>query len=258
MISITGLPAFNDNYIWMLVDSKSQSCFVVDPGDSEVVVTACQREGLNLRGILLTHHHTDHTGGVTRLTSLDSIPVYGPARENISGVTHPLAEGDNISVLGETFEIYDTPGHTAGHISFFSQHNGKPVLFSGDTLFAGGCGRLFEGTPAQMRASLSKLSALPDNTLVYCAHEYTRANLDFARAVEPKNQDLASRYQQVIALRDKNRPTVPSLLVDERKTNPFLRTSTAEVQQAAEQHSGQTLSTADDTFAVIRGWKDNF
>ncbi|MCL6269838.1 hydroxyacylglutathione hydrolase [Sansalvadorimonas sp. 2012CJ34-2] len=259
MISITGLPAFNDNYIWMLVDSKSQSCFVVDPGDGEVVLRACQEQGLTLKGILLTHHHADHTGGVARLTSLDDISVYGPAKESIKGITQKLSEGDIITILGHDLAIFDTPGHTAGHISYFGHwQDHEPVLFCGDTLFAGGCGRLFEGTPAQMRESLTKLSNLPDNTLVYCAHEYTQANLNFARAVEPENTDLQERYQQVLTLREQSRPTVPSRIVDERKTNPFLRADVELVRKAAEIQSGQTLSSADETFAAVRRWKDTF
>ncbi len=259
MITVIGLPAFNDNYIWMLVDSKSPYCFVVDPGDGDTVIAACHESRLSLGGILITHHHADHTGGIAKLTMNHSVPVYGPAREKIKGITHPLSEGDRITIFGHSLKIFETPGHTAGHISYFGDWKEQdPVLFCGDTLFAGGCGRLFEGTARQMRQSLTKLAGVPGNTLIYCAHEYTQANLAFAREVEPANNALAERYQKVVELREKNRPTVPSIMADELDTNPFMRSDQPEVKHSAEQYSGEVISSADDTFAAIRRWKDNY
>ena len=263
MLSITGLPAFNDNYIWMLADTKSRTCHVVDPGDASVVEAACREAGLTLAGILVTHHHVDHTGGIHRLASIMSvqqpIPVYGPANENIMGVTHPLQDGDTLSLYGTEWQVMETPGHTAGHISYFGEPPDlTPSLFCGDTLFAGGCGRLFEGTPAQMLTSLTRLGALPPHTRIYCAHEYTQANLEFAKAVEPGNHALSVRQQKVKNLRQKNLPTVPSLLEEELATNPFLRATTDSVQEAAGRRSGRPITSTEDTFTIIRQWKDNF
>ncbi|CAM3642817.1 hydroxyacylglutathione hydrolase [Parendozoicomonas haliclonae] len=259
MLSITGLPAFNDNYIWMLADSESQTCYVVDPGDAQVVERACQEQQLTLAGILVTHHHADHIGGVNALTKDRSIPMFGPAHDNISVLTHPLSDGDTVNVFGGTFQVLDTPGHTKGHICYFGQpENIGPVLFCGDTLFAGGCGRLFEGTPAQMLSSLTRLSQLPEETRVYCAHEYTLSNLKFAHAVEPNNTEIAERIQQVQQLRRLGLPTVPSTIALEQKTNPFLRTALPAVQQAASRFSGRPVNSNEDSFAIIRQWKDNF
>ncbi len=269
MLSINGLPAFNDNYIWMLADSESHTCYVVDPGDASVVNTACQKAGYTLAGILITHHHADHTGGIQQLASFAArenhniaasqpLPVYGPASENIKGITHPLSEGDLLTIAGETLTVIETPGHTSGHISYFGNWANHPVLFCGDTLFAGGCGRLFEGTPKQMLNSLEKLAALPPETLVYCAHEYTHSNLKFAQIVEPENSLLNQRIAEVNTLRYQDQPTVPSSLKDELNTNPFLRATCDSVQQAACLHSGRPITSAEDTFMIIRQWKDNF
>ena len=261
MLSIHGLQAFNDNYIWMLADSESRTCYVVDPGDASVVEAACQTTGYTLAGILITHHHADHTGGVNQLARAadKELVIYGPASESISGITHPLSEGDSLTIADHTFTVIETPGHTAGHISYFGHiGDNTPVLFSGDTLFAGGCGRLFEGTPAQMLHSLNKLADLPQDTLVYCAHEYTQGNLTFAHAVEPGNTALSQRIDDVKQLREQGQPTVPSTLHTELQTNPFLRAGVPEVQEAASNFCGRTLNSTEDAFAVIRQWKDNF
>ncbi|MTI14652.1 hydroxyacylglutathione hydrolase [Sansalvadorimonas verongulae] len=259
MLSIRGLQAFNDNYIWMLADSESRTCYVVDPGDASVVEAACRQTGYTLAGILITHHHADHTGGLRQLASAAAkeLVIYGPASESIPGITHPLSEGDTFTIAEQTFTVIDTPGHTSGGISYFAQL-AQPVLFSGDTLFAGGCGRLLEGTPAQMLKSLNKLTALPSETLVYCAHEYTQSNLAFALAVEPDNSALKQRVSDVQQLREQGQATVPSTLDTELRTNPFLRASIPDVQEAASRHSGRTPTSAEDTFAIIRQWKDNF
>ncbi|OQX38806.1 MAG: hydroxyacylglutathione hydrolase [Oceanospirillales bacterium LUC14_002_19_P2] len=259
MINVTGLPAFNDNYIWLLTDTDSRLCHVVDPGDGDIVLKACRDNNLELAGILITHHHGDHTGGIRTLLKHHDVPVYGPASENLPGLTHPLSENDTLLLHGCTFRVIETPGHTAGHIAYFGEPEQQaPILFCGDTLFAGGCGRLFEGTAEQMLASLTKLSALPDPTLIYCAHEYTLANLRFAQAVEAGNTALQQRIIAAEALRQSGESTVPSDMATERATNPFLRSGEATVKAAAEQFSGRTMTDDTDTFAAIRRWKDSF
>ncbi len=264
MYKITGLPAFHDNYIWMLTDSESQSCFVVDPGDASVVSQYCQDNQLTLTGILITHHHPDHIGGIAQLVSESSaqLTVYGPVSENIKGISHPLTDGDTVSVLGQTLEVIGTPGHTLDHITYFDRHregrDDAPALFAGDTLFSGGCGRLFEGTPEQMHHSLMRLANLPGETHIYCAHEYTQANMAFAKAVEPDNTQLIERAEQVDALRLRNLPTIPALLSVELVTNPFLRAGYDTVQRAASRYSGETPTSPEQAFAIIRRWKDNF
>lgn len=251
MLDISFIPAFKDNYIWLL--HKGDEAVVVDPGDAAPVKARLAALGVRLSAILITHHHADHQGGVSELLAAGAVPVYGPANESITGCTVPLAEGDRVSVLGETLEVIDLPGHTAGHIAY-----AKPgVLFCGDTLFAGGCGRIFEGTPAQMFASLSKLAALPGDTRVYCAHEYTEANLRFAAAVEPDNPAVQARIAEVAALRARGEATVPSRLRDELETNPFLRSHVPAVAAAAATR-GCASNEPLAVFTAIREWKNGF
>lgn len=259
MIEITPIEAFNDNYIWLLADTASGRAAVVDPGDPQPVLDTLRQRQLQLTTVLITHHHMDHIGGLRALADAASPTVYGPPGGHIEGLTQTLNDGDQIQLFDWRFSVLAVPGHTLDHIAYFSDSPpDQPVLFCGDTLFAGGCGRLFEGSPQQMYQSLSRLSALPDTTRVYCAHEYTLANLAFASAVEPGNRALAARVDAARALREQKQPTVPSTLQLERETNPFLRSHTPAVQQAAAQHSGEPL--ADDTavFAAIRRWKDQF
>lgn len=257
-MKISPIPAFMDNYIWQLNDGSK--AYVVDPGDAKPVISFLEGNQLTLAGIILTHHHWDHTGGIRELLDLwPGIPVYGPAHEKIADVTHPLEEGDTIHVLGQTFTVIDVPGHTAGHIAYYSeQEDDHDILFCGDTLFSSGCGRLFEGTAAQMFESLSKLKELPAETLVYCTHEYTTANLKFAHAVEPNNSDIAARIKEVDQLRAQKIPTVPSTIGLELRVNPFLRWDAPEVVNSANERS-ETMSTEPvEVFAAIRAWKDHF
>jgi len=248
--------AFADNYLWLLHDGRR--ALVVDPGDAKPVLQALQAHALQLESILVTHHHADHTGGIDALRQATGARVYGPATERIPGPVEPLREGDSVRALGLDFQVFDVPGHTAGHIAFYTpEMDGRPLLFCGDTLFSGGCGRLFEGTPVQMLASLDKLAALPGATRVCCAHEYTLGNLDFALAVEPDNADLAGYRQQCIALRARGEPTLPSTIACERLINPFLRTRQASVKAAAQRFDA---SSRDEVavFAALRQWKNQF
>lgn len=256
MKSIRPIKAFNDNYIWLLQDAAGQAV-VVDPGDAEPVMSALSAAGLTLSAILVTHHHFDHTGGVASLVERWHCPVYGPDNPAIAAITHHVAAGDSLEVLGCHFEVLAVPGHTLDHIAYF--HAGDtPLLFCGDTLFAGGCGRVFEGTFPMMFESLQRLAALPDETRVYCAHEYTLANLAFARAVEPDNPQLKERLADARALREKDSPTVPSLLATERATNPFLRCSQDSVRQGLATAGRPADGRPEDRFAALRQWKDNF
>ena len=250
------LAAFHDNYVWLITDPPSTSAVVVDPGEASVVRRTLDHHELELSAILVTHHHGDHVGGVRELLGHHPAPVYGPEKENISAVSHPVAGGDLVSLpdLGLDLEVLDVPGHTAGHIAY----RGPDFVLVGDTLFAGGCGRIFEGTPEQMHDSLSRLAALPTETLVYCAHEYTVANLEFARLVEPYNAALEKRLEAAREARSEGRPTVPSTIAQELESNPFLRCDQSAVIAAAEKFSGLDVPTAVDVFTAIRSWKDGW
>lgn len=233
-------------------------CIVVDPGDASVVSKALTAQSLSLAGILVTHHHQDHVGGLPGLRGLLQGPVYGPATEAIPGPYMPVVGGDVVELLGCRFEVIDVPGHTAGHIAYAHRPaNAAPVLFCGDTLFSGGCGRLFEGTPAQMHASLSRLAALPADTRVCCAHEYTLSNLRFAHAVEPANAALARYTDWCETQRAQSMPTLPSTVGMERAVNPFLRCTERGVVQSALAH-GAASEGAVDVLAALRSWKNEF
>lgn len=258
-MTLVPLPAFADNYIWMLHDGSH--AIVVDPGDAQPVFDALARHKLQLAAILVTHHHADHTGGVGALHAATGAPVWGPAHERIPEPYTPLVQGDVAEALGLRFEVIDVPGHTAGHIAYFlpAAPSQAPLLFCGDTLFSGGCGRLFEGTPAQMLASLDALAALPGDTRVCCAHEYTLSNLRFALAVEPANADLTHYNARCESLRAQGQPTLPSQLATERLINPFLRSREATVLRAVRAHAELAADAADaDVFAALRQWKNDF
>ena len=256
MLKLIPIPAFADNYLWLLHDGKS--ALVVDPGDAVPVLRVLQENDLQLDAILVTHHHADHTGGVDELRETTGAKVYGPASERIPAPYSPLHEGDSLEAMGLRFQVLDVPGHTSGHIAFYAPAmNDKPLLFCGDTLFSGGCGRLFEGTPAQMLGSLDKLAALPAQTQVCCTHEYTLGNLRFALAVEPDNADLVNYHADCVKARSNDLPTLPSSIARELLVNPFLRTRHAAVKSAARQFDA---SANDDiaVFAALRQWKNQF
>ncbi len=258
MPEIIPIPAFADNYIWLL--RAGGVAAVVDPGDAAPVEDYLARERVTLCAVLATHHHGDHVGGIPALLARRPVPVFGPLRESIPGRTQAVAGGDRILVPGidATFDVIDVPGHTSGHIAYVGAFGGAPSLFCGDTLFTGGCGRLFEGTPEQMWSSLSALAALPPETRVYCGHEYTLANLRFALAVEPSSAQLLARDAREKAKRGRGEPTVPSTIGIERATNPFLRADLPEVKAAASAHVGHALNDDVASFAALREWKNRF
>ncbi len=254
MHSIHPIPAFADNYIW-LIRFGDRRAAVVDPGDAEPVLHTLQQQGLELAAVLITHHHWDHINGLELLRDHHSdIPVYGPAGEQIAGLTDTCSEGDCITLDGLRLKVLDVPGHTAGHIAFF----GHGALFSGDTLFGAGCGRLLGGTATQLYESLNKISRLPISTYNYCAHEYTLANLDFAQAVEPGNSDIRQRCAAEQRKRDQGQPTLPATLELELATNPFLRCDQEAVIVSAENFAGKHLDGPDKVFKALRHWKDTF
>lgn len=256
MLKVTPVRAFRDNYIWLIHGTDPRRVAIVDPGDARPVLAALEAGGLEAVAILLTHHHPDHSGGIPALRQALDIPCWGPAREPVAGVTHPVHGGDHADLprLGLSFAVIDIPGHTAGHIAFY----GHGALFCGDTLFSAGCGRVFEGTPEQMLGSLDTLARLPDDTHVYCGHEYTLANLRFARAVEPGNAEIAQHAEHVAALREDDTPSLPSTLALEKRINPFLRCDEPGVRAAAEQEAGHPLASRIEVFAAVRRWKDAF
>jgi hydroxyacylglutathione hydrolase len=255
-MELIALPAFSDNYIWMLHDGAR--ALVVDPGDAAVVQRALDARQLELGAILVTHHHADHVGGVDALRPRLRGPLFGPAREDIPEPYSAINGGDNIEALGLSFDVFDVPGHTAGHIAYLHRREHQaPLLFCGDTLFSAGCGRLFEGTPAQMHASLSLLAALPGATRVCCTHEYTLSNLRFAHAVEPDNRNIAAYTAWCEAERAEGRPTLPSTIERERQINPFLRCEERAVAASAQAHGADSTEPVA-VFAALREWKNQF
>lgn len=284
MPSIHPIPAFKDNYIWILVNEKTQQALVVDPGDATPVLNALKSNNLSLTHIFVTHHHHDHSGGILELVEKTGAIVYG-TKDSLHKKTNSVREGENIFIesLDLHFSVLEIPGHTLDHVAFICNPNmtsndqidiegarnknsdagsrknfNNPILFCGDTLFTAGCGRVFEGTHEQMLASLKKLKALPKNTLVYCGHEYTEANLKFAHFLEPENENVSQRIKSVSELRSAGKPSVPASMEEELKTNPFLRTADPLLVQAASQHAEKKLKNEVEVFTFIRNLKDKF
>lgn len=259
MLDIHPINAFNDNYIWLIKNRGDQRCWVVDPGDAAPVEHYLQANDLTLEGILLTHHHSDHIGGVAALAK-PGVTVIGslPDAHRLPPLTLPVSQGERFQLLGHTVQVLEVPGHTLGHIVYFVETNAQPLLFSGDTLFAAGCGRMFEGTPEQMHASLQSLAVLPADTQVFATHEYTLNNLKFALLVEPNNAVLQARLIECNQLRDTQRPTLPSNIAIELATNPFLRVTQPEVLATLQaRHPNVDLTVQADAFKLLRIWKDN-
>lgn len=262
-VNISPIKAFKDNYIWAISTKHSNKIALVDPGQAAPCIQYLKDNNVQLAAILITHHHADHVGGIKELLESpycsDEKPlVFGPANENIPCCDIKLDQDDSITLdfLSLTFNIIALPGHTLGHIAYYNEH--QQILFCGDTLFSGGCGRLFEGSPAQMHHSLEKLAALPEQTQVYCTHEYTQANLNFALAVEPNNTNLVNYFNQVNQLRANDQASLPSSIGLEKAINPFLRCHSSEVIDSAKQYDEQALISSTDVFRAIRQWKDNF
>lgn len=254
-LDIQPIKAFNDNYIWCMV--KGPHCVVVDPGDAAPVLDYCKQHKLTLNAILITHHHWDHTNGINDLLNeFGEIPVYGPQNPQIPQITHPLKQGQQVDLaaLALNFSVIEVPGHTLDHIAY----HGDDMLFCGDTLFSAGCGRLFEGSPQQMFDSLEKLANLAPQTKVYCTHEYTQANIKFALAVEPNNQQLLEYEQWAVQQRQQGLPTLPSSIAKECAINPFLRCQETEVMAVAQSHSNGDVNSALEAFSALRSWKDHF
>ncbi|ARD46182.1 hydroxyacylglutathione hydrolase [Colwellia sp. PAMC 21821] len=261
IMKVSMIKAFSDNYIWAISSNTSQNMALVDPGDASVCIEFIEQQQLQLSNILITHHHADHVGGINTLVEYCKnkqwpLTIYGPESENIPHCDVALNDSHTVKLadLGFEFSIIDLPGHTSGHIAYLSQDN----LFCGDTLFSGGCGRLFEGTPSQMLSSLEKLSALPERTHVYCAHEYTQANLNFALTVEPGNSELVHYYNQVLQKREQGIATIPTSIMLEKKINPFLRCHEPSLMTSASEYSEVKVEDKLKAFTIIRAWKDIF
>jgi len=258
VLKISPVPAFRDNYIWAIHHHRLEedAVVLVDPGEPDAILAWLKETQTRPVAILVTHHHGDHTGALAALKDRWEMPVYGPGQEAIPGRTHPVEEGSQVVVpeLGLKFQVLATPGHTLGHVCYI----GEGWLFSGDTLFSCGCGRLFEGTAPQMHASLSRLASLAPETAVYCAHEYTLPNIGFAREVEPENPGLAQRYLEARQSRKAGHPTLPSTIGQERATNPFLRCHVDTVREAVARHAQRPLNTDVEVFSALRQWKDEF
>ena len=263
-VQVLPISAYDDNYVWLLRDEHS--CLVVDPGDAQPVIAYLKEHSLVLKMILITHHHADHVGGIAELLSWceknqsEWPVVYGPATEDIAGIDEGLIQGDSLHIQSPACDlmVLDVPGHTAGHIAYFIDAGVSQHLFCGDTLFACGCGRIFEGTPEQMYTSLQKFAQLPDMTLVHAAHEYTLSNIRFAQAVEPGNQDLQDWAARANALRLAGKPTLPTTIAHERKVNPFLRADIQSVMASAMAHQPGIPKTPLAVFTALRAWKDIF
>jgi len=255
MAHIITVPAFSDNYIWLICDENKKYAAIVDPGDAAPVLRLLEKDSIQPIAILITHFHHDHVGGIPALLkAYPDLPVYGPRNEHIPRITQPLSGEEilNFDKLGINLQVMNVHGHTAGHIAYYSDDK----LFCGDTLFAAGCGRVFDGTLKDLHDSLQSIAQLPEDTLIYCAHEYTLDNIGFAKWIEPDNKDLLAREIADMESIDNDEATVPSLLSLELKTNPFLRTNQPNVIKRVEEAAGKSLNNSAEVFAAMRTWKD--
>lgn len=254
-LTIYPITALQDNYIWAIVNETKKCALIVDPGEAEPVIRFLKKHHLTLKGILITHHHWDHTNGISELIKHHPVPVFASARCNNREINHDLVEHQLVELESfPSFQVIDIPGHTLDHIAYYT----PGMLFCGDTLFSAGCGRLFEGTMEQLYTSLQKMTALPDDTRIYCAHEYTQNNLRFAQQVEPDNLAINQHIKSITTLRNNNEPTLPSSIRLEKEINPFLRCHVASVIQQVERHAGKRLTQDIDVFRALREWKDTF
>ena len=254
MYSVEPIKAYDDNYIWLI--STNEGSIIVDPGESKKIIKSIDENKINLKAILITHHHFDHTNGLQDLLNIGNFDVFGPVN-NINGINKKVREPDKFSIIGIDFEVIDLPGHTLDHIGFYSFNNGNPILFCGDTLFAAGCGRVFEGTYEQMFEALKKISKLPMNTKVYCGHEYTLSNIKFALEVDPKNLKIQDEYRHVQELMKSDIPSLPTTIEKELDINPFLRCDNLDIKK----NIIEKFNVGDSEFEIfkaIRKWKDNF
>ena len=250
------LPSLSDNYIWLIINDENSSAIIIDPGSSEPCTHFLEQEGIKPVAILVTHRHWDHVNGIEKLVHEYNIPVYGPSTEYIPCLTKALKPDDSFNIGGFDlrFNVIDLSGHTAGHIGYLTEG----MFFCGDTLFSGGCGRLFDGTAAQLHASLQRILELPRDLTIYCTHEYTVDNLHFAQTVEPDNEEIQIRLDEALALREKHQPTLPITINQEVSYNPFLRTDKESIRHAVARHSGQKIENSEDCFRYLRMWKDGF
>ena len=259
MFCAIAIPGFIDNYFWILAGSGDKVT-LVDPGDAAPVLQWLRRHGREVGMIMITHHHADHIGGVMELLRhFPRAEVVAPSDPRISMTTRTVSEPDLVDIedISASFSVLDFPGHTQSHIGYYCKFDDSHAsLFCGDTLFACGCGRLFEGTAQQMYTSLRKIYRLPEHTKIYCAHEYTLGNIAFAKRVEPQNSALLSRAEEALRMRSDSIPTVPSVLRQEKATNPFLRASTPSVQRAVQTYYNQSFVSPVQVFAAVRSWKD--
>ena len=254
MLSVKPIKAYQDNYIWLV--STNEGSIVVDPGESKKILNLIDNNEIDLKGVLITHHHFDHTNGLSDLLNERGLEVYGP-KNNVNGINNIVKNNDKFTVIGIDFEVIEIPGHTLDHIAYYSFNDGEPILFCGDTLFSGGCGRVFEGTFDQMFIALKKISKYPKETKIFCGHEYTLSNLKFALAVDENNEDLIKEYDNIKNIVDSGNPSLPTILEKELKINPFLRCDNHHIKNKIV----SKFNTSDDEFEVfcaLRQWKDNF
>ena len=254
MLTVEPIKAFTDNYIWLV--STNEGSIVIDPGESKNIQKLIDNNTIDLKGILITHHHYDHTNGLSELVKKNELEVYGPVN-NIDGINHRLTDKDKISIIGIDFDVISIPGHTLDHIGFYSANANNPILFCGDTLFAGGCGKIFEGTYEQMFNALKKITKLPINTNIYCGHEYTLSNLKFALEADDTNKELIEEFKKVKNKINSNIPSLPTTLDKELKVNPFLRCDNINIQNKIIEKF-KVSNNELEVFTALRKWKDNF